>query len=85
MEMDYHGLRLFEARNKICDDLIEAFEIGEPELDLIHGFKHGNSIKSYIWGIDGLCMDLNHIRPDIKIRIQKGRSRSITKIKFMSK
>jgi hypothetical protein len=35
MEMDYHGLRLFEARNKICDDLIEAFEIGEPELDLV--------------------------------------------------
>ena len=82
MEIDYHGLRLFEARNKICDDIIEAFEIGEGEIVLIHGFKHGSSIKSYIWGIDGLRKDLNHIRPDIQIKIQKGRSRSVTKIRF---
>ena len=82
MEIDYHGLRLFEARNKICDDIIEAFEIGENEIVLIHGFKHGRSIKSYIWGIDGLRKDLNHIRPDIEIKIQKGRSRSVTKIRF---
>ena len=82
MEIDYHGLRLFEARNKICDDLIEAFEIGDSELVLIHGFKHGSSIKSYIWGIDGLRKDLKKIRPDIQIKIQKGRSRSVTKIRF---
>jgi len=82
MKIDYHGLRLFEARNKICDDLIEAFETGEGEIVLVHGFRHGSSIKSYIWGIDGLRKDLRRIRPDIKIRIQKGRSRSITNILF---
>jgi len=80
MEIDYHGLRLFEARNKICDDLIEAFEIGEREIILVHGFRHGSSIKAYIWGINGLRKDLGRIRPDIKIRIQKGRSRSVTNI-----
>lgn len=82
MEINYHGLRLFEARNKICDDLIEVFELGEREIVLIHGFRHGSSIKSYIWGIDGLRKDLKGIRPDIKIKIQKGRSRSVTNIVF---
>ena len=82
MEIDYHGLRLFEARNKICDDLIEAFETGASEVILVHGFKHGSSIKSYIWGINGLSKDLRRIRPDIKIGIQKGRSRSVTTIIF---
>ena len=72
MELDYHGLRLFEARNRICDDLIEAFETGASEIILVHGFRHGSSIKSYIWGIDGLRKDLRRIRPDIKIGIQKG-------------
>lgn len=82
LEFDYHGLELFDARDKICDDVIEAYEIGE-ELQLIHGYKHGQAIRSYIWGVDGLRKDLKRVRPDIKLHFQKGKTKGITLIRFL--
>ena len=84
MTFDYHGMRLFDARDKICDDIIEAYEDGLKKIQLIHGYKHGYSIRSYVWGIDGLRKDLKSIRPDISINLRKGNSKAVTWILITS-
>ncbi len=78
MEFDYHSLRLFDARDKICDDIIEAYENGCSQIQLIHGYKNGSAIRSYIWGLNGLRKDLKNIRPEIAFQIQKGSSQAVT-------
>jgi hypothetical protein len=81
--LDYHGLRLFEARNKLVDDVIEAFETGADEIQIVHGFKHGQAIKSYIWRKDGLLKEVKVMRSDIIIKLLLGSSRGITIIRFL--
>jgi hypothetical protein len=79
---DYHGYNLYEAKNKICDDLMEAYDMGYTEVRLIHGYKHGQSIRSYIWGSNGLIKEINKVRPDIRIQRLKTNSKGVTRIRF---
>jgi len=80
--LDYHGLTLFEAKNKLVDDVIEAFETGANEIQIIHGFKHGQAIKSYIWRKNGLLKEIRALRSDIKLKFQSGSSRGKTILIF---
>jgi len=80
--LDYHGLSLFEAKNKLVDDVIEAFETGADEIRIVHGFKHGQAIKAYIWRKHGLLKEVRALRSDIRLKFLSGSSRGNTIIKF---
>ncbi|MHA1206823.1 MAG: hypothetical protein ACTSSO_04555, partial [Candidatus Hodarchaeales archaeon] len=80
--LDYHGLPLFEAKNKLVDDVIEAFETGADEIRIVHGFKHGQAIKAYIWRKHGLLKEVRALRSDIRLKLLSGSSRGNTIIKF---
>ena len=80
--LDYHGLPLFEAKNKLVDDVIEFFETGADEIKIIHGFKHGQAIKAYIWRKNGFLKEIKALRSDIKLKLSAGPSRAITVIRF---
>ncbi|MHA2111430.1 MAG: hypothetical protein ACXAC6_13855 [Candidatus Hodarchaeales archaeon] len=75
LTLDYHGLPLFEAKNKLVDDVIEAFETGANDLQIIHGYKHGQAIKTYIWSKNGLSKEVRALRSDIKLKLLSGSSR----------
>jgi hypothetical protein len=79
---DYHGLPLFEAKNKLVDDVIEAFETGTNDLQIIHGYKHGQAIKTYIWSKNGLSKEVRALRSDIKLKLTSGSSRGNSIIRF---
>ncbi len=83
LQFDYHDLSLYDARDKMCDDIIEAYEIGEKEVQLIHGYHKGLSIKNYIWSQDGLQKDLKIIKPEIRIHKSKGENKGVTRIIFI--
>ena len=83
ISLDYHGLPLFEAKNKMVDDVIEAYETGENDIQLIHGFKHGQVIKSYIWNKNGLLKEVRALRSDIKFKLLSGSSKGKTTVRFM--
>jgi hypothetical protein len=80
--LDYHGLPLFEAKNKLVDDVIEAFETGVDEIRIVHGFKHGQAIKAYIWRKHGLLKEVRALRSDIRLKLLSGSSRGNTIIKI---
>ena len=82
LSLDYHGLPLFEARNKLVDDVIEAFETGADNILIIHGFKHGQAIKAYVWHKNGLSKEVRALRSDIKLKLLSGRSPGKTIIRF---
>ena len=82
LSFDYHGLPLFEAKNRIVDDVIEAFETGVDDILLIHGFKHGQAIKAYIWSKNGLIKEVRALRSDIKVKILMSSSQGNTIIRF---
>ena len=48
LRIDLHGLALWQAKDKIRDQLKIAAERGLAGLYLIHGFNRGDRIKSYI-------------------------------------
>ena len=79
---DYHGLTLFEAKNKLVDDVIEAFEKDADEIRIVHGFKHGQAIKAYIWRKHGLLKEVHALRSEIKLKLLSGSTRGITTIRF---
>ncbi|MCK4848740.1 MAG: hypothetical protein KAT16_06955 [Candidatus Heimdallarchaeota archaeon] len=80
--LDYHGLPLFEAKNKLVEDVIETFETGAYEIQIIHGFKHGQAIKAYVWRKNGLLKEVKALRSDIIIKLHSSSSRGITIIRF---
>lgn len=80
--LDYHGINLFEAKNKLVYDVIEAFEMGADEIQIIHGFKHGQAIKTYILRKNGLLKEVKALRSDITLKILSGSSRGKTIIRF---
>ncbi|MHA2109205.1 MAG: Smr/MutS family protein [Candidatus Hodarchaeales archaeon] len=82
LSFDYHGIPLYEAKTRIVDDIIESFESGVEEVRLIHGYKHGQAIKAYIWQKNGLHREVRALRPDISFRIQKGSTRGVSLIRF---
>jgi DNA-nicking Smr family endonuclease len=79
---DYHGYRLYEAQNKICDDIIEAYEMGCREAQLIHGYKQGQAIRSYIWGNPGLRKHVQKMRQGIRFTLQQSGTKAITSVLF---
>ena len=50
LRIDLHELSLWQAKDKIRDQLKIAAERGLAGLYLIHGFNSGNKIKTYIRG-----------------------------------
>lgn len=50
LRIDLHELALWQAKDKIKDQLKIAAERGLAGLYLIHGFNSGNKIKTYIRG-----------------------------------
>ena len=50
LRIDLHDLALWQAKEKIRDQLKIAEELGLAGLYLIHGFNSGNKIKTYIRG-----------------------------------
>ena len=48
LRVDLHDLALWQAKEKIRDELNIAAERGLAGLYLIHGFNRGDKIKSYI-------------------------------------
>ena len=48
MEIDLHGLELWEALEEIVYKLEECQEKGIQEITLIHGFHKGQVLKNYI-------------------------------------
>ena len=50
LRVDLHELSLWQAKDKIRDQLKIAAERGLAGLYLIHGFNSGNKIKTYIRG-----------------------------------
>ena len=50
LRIDLHDLALWQAKEKIRDQLKIAAERGLAGLYLIHGFNSGNKIKTYIQG-----------------------------------
>ena len=81
--LDYHGMRLFEAKNKLVDDVIEAYESGDDELQIVHGFKHGQAIKAYILRKNGLTKEVKALRSDINLRIISGSTKGNSIIQFV--
>ena len=79
---DYHGFQLFEAKNKLVDDVIEAYDMGIKEISIIHGYKHGQAIKAYIWNKNGLLKEIRALRSDLKVKLLSGSSRGKTTILF---
>ena len=80
--LDYHGMNLFEAKNRLVDDVLEAFETGIEEIQVIHGYKHGQAIKTYIWRKSGLVKEVRSLRSDITINLFPSSSRGKTIIRF---
>ena len=50
LRVDLHDLALWQAKDEIRDNLKIAEERGLNGLYLIHGFNHGDKIKTYIRG-----------------------------------
>ncbi|MEJ2280121.1 MAG: Smr/MutS family protein [Candidatus Lokiarchaeota archaeon] len=48
MEIDIHGLRLWEAIDEILYFLEECKANDIKEISIIHGYHHGNILKDYI-------------------------------------
>ena len=82
LSFDYHGISLYDAKIGIVNDLIESYESGVEEVRLIHGYKHGQAIKAYIWQKNGLHREVRALRPDISFRIHKSSTRGVTLIRF---
>ncbi|MHA1975789.1 MAG: hypothetical protein ACW98F_09565 [Candidatus Hodarchaeales archaeon] len=82
LSFDYHGIPLYEAKTQIVHDIIESYESGVEEVRLIHGYKHGQAIKAYIWQKNGLHREVRALRADISFRIQRSSTRGVTLIRF---
>ena len=48
MKCDLHGYRLFEAIEEIIDRISYCLSSEVSKIFLIHGYKHGKVLKSYI-------------------------------------
>jgi NDP-sugar pyrophosphorylase family protein len=48
MEIDVHGLHLWESIDEILYYLEECRTNGIHEIIIIHGYRHGNILKEYI-------------------------------------
>ncbi|TXT58939.1 MAG: hypothetical protein BAJALOKI2v1_280030 [Promethearchaeota archaeon] len=48
MEIDIHGMRLWEAIDEIIYYLEECRVNGIKEILIIHGYRHGKVLKDYI-------------------------------------
>ena len=57
MKLDVHNLFLKDALDEIIVKLDECRELGDNTLEIIHGYKHGSTIKDYIRS-DGFIKDV---------------------------
>ena len=80
--LDYHGVSVFEVRSRIIEDIIEAYQNEAEEMRIVHGYKHGQAIKTYLWHNSGLQKDFRNTVPHIKLKLIKGSTRGITIIRF---
>ena len=48
MKLNVHNLLLDEAIEEIMMKFYECVELGDKSLEIIHGYKHGTSIKDHI-------------------------------------
>ena len=46
-KVDLHGLYVREAILKVKETLFEFNELGDNEITLIHGYRHGHALKDY--------------------------------------
>jgi hypothetical protein len=80
--LDYHGLRIFDVKIRIIEDIVEAYQNGAEEIRIVHGFKHGRAIKTYLWQKSGMMKDFQRVAPEIKLKLLKGSTRGVTIIRF---
>lgn len=59
MEIDLHGLELWEVLEEIVYKLEECKTRGIREITLIHGFHRGQVLKNYIQS-EGFLLFYNH-------------------------
>jgi len=57
MKLNVHNLFLKDALDEIMVKLDECRELGDTTLEIIHGYKHGTTIKDYI-SSDGFIKDV---------------------------
>lgn len=50
VEIDLHGFSFYEAKNELLITLVSWIEAGYETMRIIHGYKHGQDIKNYIFG-----------------------------------
>ena len=73
IELDLHGLRAAEAKNKI-DSAIKAADLSTYRIRLIHGYRGGTGIKSMIYD------EYSYGRSEKVIRIEPGINAGITEL-----
>ena len=78
-KLDLHNTTLYNAKLDICEKLVEAHFLGTKSVELIHGYRRGQSIRNYIRNPHGLVRDLNERYselPEVTISfVSEGRSR----------
>lgn len=48
MKSDLHGCELADAKLKLFEDLEECVLIGDPTIEIVHGFHQGKVLRNYI-------------------------------------
>lgn len=73
IELDLHGLRTVEAKNKI-DAAIKSADPSVYRIRLIHGYRRGTGIKSMIYD------EYSYGRSERVVRIEPGLNEGITEL-----
>ena len=69
VEIDLHGLTLFEVQVELIDKIIDLYYGGHGAIRLIHGYHHGQTIKQYIY--KSLMIDFKKIYPKYQVILKK--------------
>ncbi len=65
IEVDLHGLRLYDAEIEICNAIEEAWCNDNKCLLLIHGYNNGVAIRDFIRSEGGLRKQITRNFPEV--------------------
>ena len=57
MKIDLHGYELWEAVEELIQTIEECKIKGDCELEVVHGYKHGQVLKNYLRS-EGFIMEM---------------------------
>ena len=81
-KIDLHNTTLYNAKLDICEKLLEAHFLGIKSVDLIHGYRHGQSIRNYVRKPSGLLRDLKERYPELPQVLLSFISKGKTRVLF---